>query len=255
MTMRDTEKLRDKVEVSLDSRQIFFLFFGGAVVACLVFVLGVMVGRRLESRERVMAKAETSAAVDPLAALDELGADDQREALTFPSALTSEPGAKKKSAAEEAPPPKEVAKVAEPALAPKPALPALPAPPPLPVPTAKASPLPVAPALPVAKTLAAAKVPASIVPPPLAQPAAAPKRKTARFTLQLSSFQDRSEANSFITKLVTAGYKPYVVASEVEGRGVFYRVRIGEYEAHGDALAAKSDFERRQHIIAYVTRL
>ena len=49
MTLRDAERFKDKIEVSLDSRQIFFLFFGGAVVASLVFVLGVMVGKRLES--------------------------------------------------------------------------------------------------------------------------------------------------------------------------------------------------------------
>ncbi|HRK48052.1 MAG TPA: hypothetical protein PK324_20635 [Nocardioides sp.] len=44
----EPELYKDKIEVSLDGRQIFYLFFGGAVVACLVFVLGVMVGRRLE---------------------------------------------------------------------------------------------------------------------------------------------------------------------------------------------------------------
>ena len=54
--MRDADRFKDKIEVSLDSRQIFFLFFGGAVAACLVFVLGVMVGRRLEGREQ-LAKA------------------------------------------------------------------------------------------------------------------------------------------------------------------------------------------------------
>ena len=51
MTIRDADRFKDKVEVSLDSRQIFFLFFGGAVVACLVFVLGVMVGKRIGSED------------------------------------------------------------------------------------------------------------------------------------------------------------------------------------------------------------
>ncbi|MCB9752868.1 MAG: SPOR domain-containing protein [Myxococcales bacterium] len=44
--MRDMEKWKDKVELSLDNRQIFFLFFGLSVVGCFVFALGVMVGRR-----------------------------------------------------------------------------------------------------------------------------------------------------------------------------------------------------------------
>src|SRR3989304_1453483 len=60
--MRDAERFKDKIELSLDSRQIFFLFFGGAVVASLVFVLGVMVGKRLELRAGVGQRAATSAA-------------------------------------------------------------------------------------------------------------------------------------------------------------------------------------------------
>ena len=35
--MRDLDRWKDKVEISLDGRQIFFLFFGSAVAACLIF--------------------------------------------------------------------------------------------------------------------------------------------------------------------------------------------------------------------------
>ena len=50
---RETELYKDKIEVSLDGRQIFYLFFGGAVIVGMVFVLGVMVGRRVEARGHV----------------------------------------------------------------------------------------------------------------------------------------------------------------------------------------------------------
>ena len=50
---REPELYKDKIEVSLDGRQIFYLFFGGAVIVGLVFVLGVMVGRRVEARGHV----------------------------------------------------------------------------------------------------------------------------------------------------------------------------------------------------------
>jgi hypothetical protein len=66
---READLYKDKIEVSLDGRQIFYLFFGGAVIVGLVFVLGVMVGRRVEARAHVD-RARTTAAVDPLAALD-----------------------------------------------------------------------------------------------------------------------------------------------------------------------------------------
>src|SRR5512142_3020326 len=68
---REHELYKDKIEVSLDGRQIFYLFFGGSVIVGLVFVLGVMVGRRVEARGHVE-RAQTQATVDPLAALDRL---------------------------------------------------------------------------------------------------------------------------------------------------------------------------------------
>src|SRR5262245_29768844 len=84
MATREPELYKDKVEVSLDGRQIFYLFFGGAVIVGLVFVLGVMVGRRVESRSHVD-HAETPTASDPLAALDRLERPDH---LSFQGVLT-----------------------------------------------------------------------------------------------------------------------------------------------------------------------
>src|SRR5438067_9919424 len=74
---------KDRIEVSLDGPQIFYLFFGGAVIVGLVFVLGVMVGRRVEARGHVD-RAQTAAAVDPLAALDRL---EGSGGLSFQGAL------------------------------------------------------------------------------------------------------------------------------------------------------------------------
>ena len=62
---RNADRWRDKIEVRLDNRQVFFLFFGSAVVACMLFVLGVMVGKRIESRGQAAAPEMQ----DPLAAL------------------------------------------------------------------------------------------------------------------------------------------------------------------------------------------
>jgi cell division septation protein DedD len=84
MPTREPELYKDKIEVSLDGRQIFYLFFGGAVIVGLVFVLGVLVGRRVESRGH-HDRAATQTAVDPLAALDRLERTDQ---LSFHGTLT-----------------------------------------------------------------------------------------------------------------------------------------------------------------------
>ena len=84
MPSREPELYKDKIEVSLDGRQIFYLFFGGAVIVGLVFVVGVMVGRRVESRGH-LDRADTQAANDPLAALDRL---ERADNLSFHGALT-----------------------------------------------------------------------------------------------------------------------------------------------------------------------
>src|SRR3954470_2417046 len=96
--VRDVERWRDKIEVRLDNRQVFFLFFGSAMVACMLFVLGVIVGKRLESRGR----AEAPVIEDPLAILDRVGLNravaaagmgplapvtSQQPSLTFAQAL------------------------------------------------------------------------------------------------------------------------------------------------------------------------
>src|SRR4051812_2483997 len=84
MPSREPELYKDKIEVSLDGRQIFYLFFGGAVIVGLVFVIGVMVGRRVESRGH-LDRADTQTTRDPLAALDRL---ERADHLAFRGALT-----------------------------------------------------------------------------------------------------------------------------------------------------------------------
>jgi DedD protein len=240
----EPELYKDKIEVSLDGRQIFYLFFGGAVVACLVFVLGVMVGRRLEARAHVDRAAMTSVRKDPLAALDRLA--EGKGELTYPAALR---GAEAPVA--------DVDRVIE-AKKPEPA-----AKPPEKKPEEKKpedkkpedkkpedkkpdekKPTPSNDDGPVAKPEAPAKAP----------PAAAASNSKAKFTLQLSAFQEQSEADAFIATVKGAGYSAYVVSAEVDGK-MFYRVRLGNYGSYDEAVAAKAEFERKVPKIAYVTRL
>jgi DedD protein len=68
--LRDVDRWKDKIEVRLDNRQVAFLFFGSALVACMLFILGVIVGKRLESRGRALAPEIE----DPLALLDRVAA-------------------------------------------------------------------------------------------------------------------------------------------------------------------------------------
>jgi cell division septation protein DedD len=249
MRTPETELYKEKIEVSLDGRQIFYLFFGGAVIASLVFVLGVMVGKRVEARAHVDVSAATSASLDPLAALDKL-AGDTDESLRFRGALsgdsaeslgkvddTLEVTAAVRAAADaqieaaeqitkdvKTQQRAEAKKAKEEAAA------------------QKAEEKKAAEEKKVADEAAAAK-------------AAAEKKKRTRFTLQLSSFKDRGEADAFFEKMKTAGYSPYIVEASVKDKGTWYRVRLGGYTSYDAAVTAKEKFESDQKIIAYVTRI
>jgi hypothetical protein len=312
--LRDVERWRDKIEVRLDNRQVFFLFFGSALVACLLFVLGVVVGKRLESRGRAVAPEVE----DPLALLDKVATTPrptQAPAVTFPQALfggkngqngvkkaepnsadlkatepsKSDPGkvaeagkpsetghnAEPSPAIQTAPEKvsakasskllakldgklsepakpagakatptagKPLAAAATPASAPKPALPA----------PNKAS--AAAAAVPVAQPLAATETPAAKNPSvPLIGAAPTDSAKgRVHFTLQLSSFQDRGEAEAFAAKF--GSEKTYLVASDLPGKGTWYRVRVGDFATAKDAIAGKLAFEKKHGVIAYVAQ-
>ena len=274
--LRDIERWRDKIEVRLDNRQVFFLFFGSALVACMLFVLGVIVGKRLESRGR----AVSPEIEDPLALLDKVATSPRpvQSGVTFPQALfgavgkaSGEKHAKKNSlpaanSAEDEPASNKTLALAKPGEGTTPALipPVAEGKPALPKPKAKPEIKPVA-AAPEDKatTPPASKAkPAEVKDSPPAKdskPAVIPtvaaagdSKSKGRYTLQLSSFQDKSEAEAFAHKF--EGERPYMVVSEIPGKGTWYRVRVGDYASAKDALAAKQSFEKKHSAIAYVAQ-
>lgn len=256
MRTPDADLYKDKIEISLDGRQVFYLFFGGAVIACLVFVLGVMVGRRVEARAHVDKAAATSAARDPLAALDRLDGGDP---MSFRSALGGGPAtdgaAATDAAADAIDRARTEAKQAQDARVEAAQAKVEQA-------KAKAEALKAAEAERKAAEAkqaeqakqAAAEAKKADKAEPAAEPAP-PPAAPGRFTLQLSSFQDKTEAQSFLADVRAAGYKAYLVEADVEGKGRYFRVRFGSFGDYEAALAAKQEFEAKVNKIAYVTRL
>jgi cell division septation protein DedD len=241
--LRDVERWKDKIEVRLDNRQVFFLFFGSALVACLLFILGVIVGKRLESR----GKAVAPEIEDPLALLDKVAATPRtgpEPPPALPKLLFGVPSSPARSAAS----------------AVKPAAPPASRPAAVPAPKAVASAEPHATpgrTAPPAAPRAEAPAPRPVVTPPkkvaavTPAPAAADAAKgKGRFTLQLGSFPDRAEAEAFAQRF--SAQSSYVIASEIPGKGTWYRVRVGDYASAKDAIAAKSAFEKQHSVIAYV---
>jgi cell division protein FtsN len=86
-------------------------------------------------------------------------------------------------------------------------------------------------------------------------PSAGVKEGTGgKYCLQLSSFQDKREAELFMAKLKTEGMKPFIIASVIAGRGIWFRVRLGAFATWEEALTAKQDFEKKHNSIAYVAK-
>ncbi|HSN24797.1 MAG TPA: SPOR domain-containing protein [Kofleriaceae bacterium] len=239
---RETELYKDKIEVSLDGRQIFYLFFGGAVIVGMVFVLGVMVGRRVEARGHVE-RAHVEATVDPLAALDRL---EGGSGLSFQGALrggethtsdvekqieqmapkAAEPKVEKKAE------PKPEAKSEEPKPEPK-AEPKLEAKDDEPKPEKKAE----------KKDDKKSD-----------EPKSEKSEKKQKFTLQLSSFKDKDEAQAFLDQIKAQGFSASMTKADVDGKQ-YYRVRMGSYSSVDAANDAKAEFEKSSKKSALVTKL
>ena len=246
---RNAERWRDKIELRLDNRQVFFLFFGSAVVACMLFVLGVMVGKRIESR----GQAAAPDLQDPLAVLDRAhnpagGAGVEpapAPQLTFPSTLiasptaarASQPGVRAKTNAKVAlvaPEPVMAAPKPAPMVAPPKPIAVATAPKPIAAAAAPQPPKPIAPAPAVALKSAAAP--------------ADPAKSKGKFTLHLSTFASADEANAFAQRYPGA----FVISGDIPGRGMAYRVRYGNFPNYKDATSAKESFEKQHGTIALV---
>ncbi|HEX2569763.1 MAG TPA: SPOR domain-containing protein [Polyangia bacterium] len=230
--MRDLERWKDQVELSLDGRQIFFLFFGSAVAACVIFVAGVLVGKRIEQRA-----CTPPAVADPLAVLDQADqieqagarAGDGEDGFTFHEALARREVRPRPSRAPSGPGGGGEAAVTRPA---------------------------------AAAATSEGKVEGKADGKAADGKAAdgkdakdAHKPNEERYTLHISAFSQKDDAEDFLHRMQAAGYRPSLVQSEIPGRGLFYRVRVGDFSSKKAALEAKSEFERRQRLPVYVAHL
>jgi cell division protein FtsN len=297
--MRDAHRMKEKLDVSLDNRQIVSLLIAGIIVMGAVFVLGVVVGKKLAGN------AQTASAPDLLSALD-ANAQALQQARETESPLTFQDELTKKTVAEPSKPGTVTVAIPPPAPKPKPVEPPKPAeaapaeasaqadatePEPTSAPTDEdyaptttaqkpaepkvAEPKPAAPKAepkPVETKVAESK-PAPT--PGKVEPAPTPTRTTPQgaglkdaiaratqrpteavpggaFTLQLSAFQNRPEADRFAAKLRDRGYAPFIVSAEVPGKGTWYRVRMGSFASKEAASRYLTDFKRETQLQAFV---
>ncbi len=300
--MRDSHRLKEKYELSLDNRQIVSITVACLVVLGGVFTLGVVVGKKLSGEALAMHAAQPTDLLGQLDrktdALEDVKAG---ETLTFqdeltrktPTLIAEPPVVKPVEQLKPPEPPKpqpvkiaghllhinpfdqpdvESAKVAARGLLdarPEPTAPAF-----VEKPAPAAAPEPEDDALAVDEDDAPeAAVAARLPETPKAAPVATrtmdagglkeavgkaqrPPAETAAdgsWTMQLSAYPDRAQADSFAAGLRDKGYAPYVVEAEIPGKGTWYRVRMGRFPTKDAASRYMEDFRRETSLNAFVT--
>jgi DedD protein len=231
--MRDTNRQKERFQLSLDGRQVASIVVGALVILGAVFFLGMSVGRQLGDRER-LARRPT----DPLAALD------------TPPALPDAGEPPKLSYHEELtknrPPEPPRAPAPRPALAP---------------PSAETKPS-AAPANGSAPGASPGRSNAiGLEKPPLAAPspgaesgsesAAGVKSPASGFAIQVGSTQDPSEAQRIADRF--KGHKPRIVSADIPGKGRWYRVKVGSFDSRTDAERYLKDLSRETSVRGFVT--
>lgn len=304
--MRDTQKMKDKLELSLDGRHLFTLAAVSLVALGAVFWLGIAVGKKLQREEAVAPQPDLLAALDADAQRADSGPLTFQEELTrkAPVLVVDKPVVQRPAPVERVvekldPPPRPAEKPLE-----KPAEPVAervdkvlekPAEPPADKALAAAKPAPPAeapgpapaepkgageryvervPAMPVVE-LPVEKPAEKPAPPPAGAQAlvntrtggdagalrdaiaraSRPAQASAdgSWTLQLSAYQDRAEADRYLAGLRDRGYAPYVVEAKIPNKGTWYRVRMGRFPTREAASHYLADFQRETQIPAIVT--
>jgi cell division septation protein DedD len=210
--VRDGHRLREKIELTIDDRQVAALAVGALLLLAGMFAVGLLVGMQLARRSPQPVLA------GDLAALDEQRAHAQRSAA--PKAAS-------------------VAEAQKPAPAPA-------EPPPAPARSEKkevAAP-PTTVSVAPSRTVAIAPEGPSAMPQPPADP--------GKFTVQLGASQDRTEAAQLAARASAAGLKAYVAEARLPGKGVWYRIRIGAFADKDLAERFRRDVERELRVPAVV---
>src|SRR5262249_19270295 len=204
---------RERIELSLDDRQVIALGVCALLLLSGVFVVGVLLGRKL------------SAAPPPSIAGDLAALDAQARKPT----ARPEPAAARPAVA----PPLE--KAPETVVKDEPVQAISLAPPP-----------------PRPATVVAAPAQPTKAPPPPVAVLSPPPRDPGHFTLHAGASQDRADAVRLEARAGGAGLKPYVVEASLGAKGTWYRVRVGSFRDKESAGRYRTDVERELRTAAVV---
>ena len=247
-------------EIQLNGKQLVFLFMASTVVAVVIFLCGVMVGRGVRVQRPVDAiEASVDASTDPTAVTRPAAPTASaaaapgnapvasQETLTYPNRLegqeppeeTLKPGSGIRdsgSVATSAKPEPVPAKAAS-----APAKPAL----------SKPAPAPAKPVLAAAKP---APAPANSAPAAATASSAVPGEPSGDgFVVQVAAVTDRREAETIARRLAGKGY-PSFVTTPPNGIPKMFRVRIGKYPTRREAETIAARLEKEDQFKPWITK-
>jgi DedD protein len=232
-------------EIQLNGKQLVFLFMTATVVAVVIFLCGVMVGRGVPAQRGVPVLAAdgsdpttsdeasttasaTDTAATSTAASSPSASPSSKLGLTYPNRLEEpEPVAEDVPAGLPAHEPFATTAVAK-------------VPPPSPAPKSEAKP---AAATAAVATTAKAKEPAT----PDATPAG------PGYVVQVAAVRQRAEADTIRGRLTRKGYPAFVATAGTPGAPT-YRVRVGKYPSRREADTVAAKLEREEQFKPWVTR-
>jgi len=234
-------------EIQLNGKQLVFLFMTATVVAVVIFLCGVMVGRGVPARRGAPALAAEGA--DPTTPDDARGAAADAAATptagSSPSASASANlgGLQYTDRLEEPEPAPEDVPAGPPAheAFAAPAVAKAPPPPPAPKPESKPS----------ASKASAASAPA---PAAHAETPADPSSSGTGFVVQVAAVRQRPEADAIRDRLTRKGYPAFVTTASASGAPATYRVRVGTYASRREADTVAAKLEREEQFKPWVTR-
>lgn len=233
-------------EIQLNGKQLVFLFMAATVVAVVIFLCGVMVGRGVPTRAAAPIDSPEQAALDPTASLGvptttAVATDaplTAQETLTYPTLLEDpNPPAETLAPAVDRPPDREPVAIRR-SERPTP----IAAPATKPIVTATAPPKPATAAAPKPVAVAAKPAPARIDNAPV-------EPRGNGFVVQVAAVRQRAEADTIARRLSGKGYPAFVTTA-----GANFRVRVGKFTDRREAESVAGRLEREEQFKPWITR-
>jgi cell division septation protein DedD len=212
-------------EIQLSGKHLVFLFMAGTVMAVVIFLSGVMVGRGVRAERGVVSgltDAGTGAsAANPAAPTSAAGTAGQPvttgEKLSYAERLNAPaPGAEQLQKAEPPEPADEAVTPAPPAEAPR------------------------------------AAAPTALAGAPRAE-AGSGEPPGPGYAIQVAALRGRGEADAIVRRLSGKGYPAYVLAP-ARGAPTVYRVRVGKYKDRREADSVAARLQREEQFKPWVVR-